>query len=421
MATINKRRLRSGKVVWEITHGTGADRRRFVAGQTREEAQQVLLQFERQLALHGEAPGDDSVNAVLGSYISFLKANRRPGTFRRYVRVLKTFRECFLAVHHPEIERLRHVKPVHIEEYKTRRADGSLREADGPDDRRRELELRQQAALNPKAAARRDNAKFGWLGRKRFRPSITQRTINYELQVLRTFFRWAVGRNHTLANPVSAVERFRVPKRALPKFLTTEQLRRLFAACDEQDRRLFMTILLTGMRKGEVEHLTWADVNLDLNVILIQEKADVGWKPKTDERIIPISPVLREILLLQFQQRRSDGLVFANRAGSRDTHILEKFKHACRRASIPATTVHALRHSFGAHLRMAGVSLADIADLLGHKDLATTQIYAKVHQEHLRAAIAKLNTVVGRDAPGGDADALSPADPSIPIRGLLKD
>jgi site-specific recombinase XerD len=53
-----------------------------------------------------------------------------------------------------------------------------------------------------------------------------------------------------------------------------------------------------------------------------------------------------------------------------------------------------LRHSFGAHLRMAGVPLADIADLLGHKDLATTQIYAKVHQEHLRSVISKLTPAI---------------------------
>ena len=61
--------------------------------------------------------------------------------------------------------------------------------------------------------------------------------------------------------------------------------------------------------------------------------------------------------------------------------------------------MHALRHSFGAHLRMAGVSLADIADLLGHKDLATTQIYAKVHQEHLRGAMSKLTALVDSTAP----------------------
>ena len=66
---------------------------------------------------------------------------------------------------------------------------------------------------------------------------------------------------------------------------------------------------------------------------------------------------------------------------------------------------------------MAGVSLADIADLLGHKDLATTQIYAKVHQEHLRTAIAKLGAIT-TELPSGDASprsldsSLSSEDPS---------
>ena len=49
-----------------------------------------------------------------------------------------------------------------------------------------------------------------------------------------------------------------------------------------------------------------------------------------------------------------------------------------------------ITRSFGAHLRMAGANLADIADLLGQKDLATTQIYAKVQQEHLRSVVGKL-------------------------------
>ena len=49
-------------------------------------------------------------------------------------------------------------------------------------------------------------------------------TINYELRVLFTFFLWAIKRNYLFLNPVAPVERFRVPKRALPKFMTTEEL-----------------------------------------------------------------------------------------------------------------------------------------------------------------------------------------------------
>jgi site-specific recombinase XerD len=104
--------------------------------------------------------------------------------------------------------------------------------------------------------------------------------------------------------------------------------------------------------------------------------------------------MLQQILLEQFDDSHRGRWVFPNREGEHDTHILQKLQKICRKAGIRRSTVHALRHSFGAHLRMAGVSLADIADLLGHKDLATTQIYAKVQQEHLRAAVSKLTPLV---------------------------
>src|SRR5687767_15604761 len=106
MATIHKRKLRGGEVVWELTHGTGSDRQRFIAGRTREEAQNGLRQFERQLALHGDAPKDDTVGAVLGQYLKHLRANRRHGTFRRYARVLKTFHVCFLMCWYSDVERV---------------------------------------------------------------------------------------------------------------------------------------------------------------------------------------------------------------------------------------------------------------------------------------------------------------------------
>lgn len=177
--------------------------------------------------------------------------------------------------------------------------------------------------------------------------------------------------------------------------MTSEELKKFFAACGEDDRRLFMSILLTGMRKGEVKHLIWTDISFELGVVFIQEKPDMNWQPKTDERLIPISPMLQEILLLQHQNQRSDVLVFANEQGNRDTHILERLKKICRKAGIKQPTVHALRHPFGAHLRMAGASLADFGDLLGHRSLATTQIYAKVQQEHLRSVISKLSPLAG--------------------------
>src|SRR5688572_18518231 len=187
MATIHKRRLRSGETVWELTHGTGADRQRFVAGRTREEAQEVLNQFNRQLALHGEAPGNDSVEAILGEYARYLRTNRRPKTVARYLRVLRTFHHCFLTVYCPEVRRLRELRPSHIEEFKRRRSEGEITEPKTDDAIERETELRRQLASPGGAFTRKDNARFGWLGRHPIRQRVSQRTINYELRVLFTF------------------------------------------------------------------------------------------------------------------------------------------------------------------------------------------------------------------------------------------
>jgi integrase len=405
MATITKRRLVSGNVVWELTHGTGSDRQRFTVGQTREEAEEALKQFERQVALHGGAPSDDSVPAVIGKYHQYLKTNRRVTTVKRYMRVLKTFHECFLTKYYPDVHRLRQLRPLHLEEYKRLRAAGEIEEVPTTsDERARDEALRRQAVGRRPEGTPKERAKFGWLGRHGVRRSVGLPTINYELRVLFTFCLWSIKRNYLFLNPVAPVERFRVPKRALPKFMTKEELAQFFAACDDDERRLFMGILLTGMRKGEAEHLTWADVNFELGVIFIQAKPEFEWQPKTDERTIPISPTLRELLLEQYDRRTSDLLVFANSEGHIDRYILDRLKKVCRRAGIRPATVHALRHSFGAHLRMAGVNLADIADLLGHKDLATTQIYAKVQQEHLRNVISKLTPLAGT-TDRGDAPA----------------
>jgi integrase len=290
-------------------------------------------------------------------------------------------------------------------------------------ERSREQELRAELARNPKRRTMKANAKYGCLGRRWIHTRVSVRTINYELRCLFTFFRWAIKQNHLFANPVANIEKFRIPKRSLPRFLTSDELRKFFAACQEDERRLFSTILLTGMRKGEVEHLMWSDLNFELGVLFIQAKPHVGWQPKTDERVIPISPTLQQILFEQYGNRTSDQWVFASRASQRDGHILEKLKKVCRRANIKPTTVHALRHSFGAHLRMAGVSLADIADLLGHKDLATTQIYAKVQQEHLRTVIGKLTGLLpAANSDGASLKCVTHKDqPAIDDRKLLTD
>ena len=396
MASIHRKRLGSGKVVWELTHGKAPNRVRFVAGHSKEEAEATLSRFKRQLALHGKAPEGMTLDRSVEEYGKYLAVNRSPATLRRYARVLSTFAHCYMREFHPEVVVLRDVKPHHIEEYKRRRLEGEIAETERTlaADRESEEKLRAKLAAAPDAPERSDNAKYGWLGRKRLSRIVTKKTVNYELETLRTFFIWSVKRNFLFAAPTENVERFRLPKRSLPKFMTSEELSAFFAACPPWERRIFSILLLSGMRRGEMENLEWSDVRFDLGVILIQAKS--FWRPKTDERVIPLSEGLRTVLVEEYAERRSDRWVAGNREGGQEFHLLPKLKKICRKANITpaAATVHALRHSFGAHLRMAGVPLANIADLMGHRDLATTQIYAKVAIDHLREAVSHLSSLV---------------------------
>src|SRR5262245_56059058 len=301
MASIHKKKLRSGRMIWELTHGKPPNRIRIKAGDTRQEAETTLSLFKRQLVVQGSAPIEISLEKAVASYEEYLSVNRRRGTARRYVRVLKTF-TTFFRCFRPAIQLLRDVHTPHIEDYKRRRRAGEIIESKSDEEISRERNLRQELK-NRKTKTPKDNGRSGWLGRWQLHQTVTPRTINYELQCIQTFLQWAIKQNYLFSNPAAAVERFRLPKKTIPKFMTSEELTRFFTTCNPEQRRIFSTMLLTGMRKGELKNLTWNDVNFQLGIIFIQAKE--GWNPKTDERIIPISPVLNQILLEQQENRRS--------------------------------------------------------------------------------------------------------------------
>jgi integrase len=227
---------------------------------------------------------------------------------------------------------------AHIEDFKRKRLAGEILQLESEEERSREERLRRDLQESPKSGRPQANAKYGWLGRKRLHQQVTHKTINYEIQCLHTFLHWAIRQNYLFSNPATSVERFRVSNKSLPRFMTSEDLRKFFQICDDEQRRIFSMMLLTGMRKGELENLTWNDVHFELAIIFIQPKE--GWNPKSDDRIIPISPVLHQILSEQRERRSSEHWVFANKYGNQSSHLLDKLKMICRRAGIRQATLH---------------------------------------------------------------------------------
>lgn len=179
----------------------------------------------------------------------------------------------------------------------------------------------------------------------------------------------------------------------LPIVCSKEQVARLLGSPDEKepywlrDRALLELLYATGTRASEVAGLRTGDVNLKIGYVKCLGK---GKK----ERVIPLNRTaisaveqyigqLRPGLLKPFS---SDFLLLSRtgRALSRIEIWRIVKKHACIAGLSRQMTTHTLRHCFATHLLSGGADLRSVQEMLGHVDIATTQIYTHVDQERLR-------------------------------------
>ena len=156
---------------------------------------------------------------------------------------------------------------------------------------------------------------------------------------------------------------------------------------------MILTALETGLRKSELQHLTWKDINFKSLVVLVQAKGN--WHPK-NYRVRPI-PIRSELALeLEEHKRQQKGLsryvfptVFGNPRMSSMGHEIREILEGCGLYK-RGVGWHTLRHTFASHLVMNGVDLPTVKNLMGHSDIQTTMIYAHLAPDHLADAVDKL-------------------------------
>jgi integrase/recombinase XerC len=186
----------------------------------------------------------------------------------------------------------------------------------------------------------------------------------------------------------------RTPKRPrkLPHFLSKKEVERLLAAPGPEDRyavrdrAVLETLYSTGCRIAELTGLDEEDVDLRSGLARVRGK---GRK----ERIAALGSfavkALREYLHERLRMLASPGErgLFLNRYGERiSTRSVARLldKYIIRTGLAARTSPHTLRHSFATHLLDAGADLRSVQELLGHKNLETTQIYTHVSMERMR-------------------------------------
>lgn len=147
-----------------------------------------------------------------------------------------------------------------------------------------------------------------------------------------------------------------------------------------------MLALSTGARKGEIVNLRWSQVDLPRRVITLTETKN------GEIRSLPLAGFAYNLMVEWSRVRRLDtDLVFPGNAGGKPTDIRAVWVFALRQAEIADFRFHDLRHSAASYLAMNGASLAEIAEVLGHKTLAMVKRYAHLSQAHTAGVVEKMN------------------------------
>jgi len=222
-------------------------------------------------------------------------------------------------------------------------------------------------------------------------------TVNREIGFLKAFFSKAVEWEYLNKSPAARLRLFKQSKRRVPRFFTEKEVDLVLHKSKNISSYLHLIILTaveTGLRKSELIHLSWKDVNLDNLSIIVQAKSN--WHPKDYEiRSIPISTELAlEFKKHKLKQEGISRWVFPTVYGTvRRNNLGRDFKNLLKKCGLyeQRTGWHTLRHTFASHLVMKGTPLKTVSELLGHSSTRTTEIYSHLAPDHLREAIEKLS------------------------------
>lgn len=264
----------------------------------------------------------------------------------------------------------------------------------------------------------------------RKRAGVKQATIRRELSVLKSAINHEIKEGRIVSAPV-----FKLPSEspARTRWLTMEESQRLLAECTTPHIKAFtMIMLLTGRRPGEVENLTWFQVDFIAKLIYF----DQDGKEASNKRKVPV-PMNDDLytLLADLHAVKTCEHVLEWK-GIKAGSVRKAFERALQRAGIKGASRYTLRHTVGTWLAQGGLPLWKIAGLMGHTDTRTTdRNYAKHHPEYLRDVTDALQQTAQKVRNIGDsknADKRKGAEnmvehrrvelltSSMPLRGIIK-
>ena len=208
----------------------------------------------------------------------------------------------------------------------------------------------------------------------------------------------ALSHNFTIAmkewgwveeNPLQKITKMKEPRGRI-RFLSDEERGRLLEICrNNENPYLYILVVLalsTGARKMEILNLRWDDVDLNRGIITLHETKN------GDRRILPLVSHALELMQKHAKTRSpKTDLVFPSHNLEKPMDVRTPWENALKSAKIFNFRWHDLRHSAASYLAMNGASLAEIAEILGHKTLQMVKRYAHLSDAHTSKVVARMN------------------------------
>ncbi|HEX4435593.1 MAG TPA: site-specific tyrosine recombinase [Solirubrobacteraceae bacterium] len=253
-----------------------------------------------------------------------------------------------------------------------------------------------RTGLTVEGAAHGDLADFlGELAEGREgRPPVAATTLGRKVACLRSFYRHLRREDLIDHDPTADLHGPRKPQR-LPRVLSREEIRRLLeqprgaSPLAQRDRALLEVMYACGLRASEAVGLEVRDLDLEEGLLCARGKG-------SKERIVPVGRQALAALSIYLRDGRPEligtrvqgRLLVNHRGGPLTRQGLYKIVqgHARRAGLQEKMSPHTLRHTFATHLLAGGCDLRSLQEMLGHADLATTQVYTHLSADRLKDA-----------------------------------
>ena len=216
------------------------------------------------------------------------------------------------------------------------------------------------------------------------RRGLSPKSLQRRLSAVRSFYRWLLKNGRIAASPAAAIRAPKAPRK-LPQVLDPDEAKVLVEVPTDvplglRDRALLELFYSSGLRLSELCALRWRDLDLDDGLVTVLGKGN-------KQRSVPVGSHARNALTAWRADTGAgnDAPVFPGRHGPITPRAVQlRLRQLAQRQGLfKRVHPHLLRHSFASHVLESSGDLRGVQELLGHADIATTQIYTHLDYQHL--------------------------------------